>query len=47
MQTDDNDVFYSPSRRETLLTLVGSGITLAVLAAAGYLAPTLLAFAAR
>lgn len=47
MQTDDNDDFYSPSRRETLLTLVGSGVTLAVLAAAGYLAPTLLAIAAR
>ena len=47
MQTDDNDDFYSPSRRETLLTLVGSGLTLAVLAAAGFLAPTLLAFAAR
>ena len=47
MQTDDNDDFYSPSRRETLLALLGSGVTLAVLAAAGYLAPTLLAFAAR
>lgn len=47
MQTDDNDDFYSPSRREALLTLLGSGVTLAVLAAAGYLAPTLLAFAAR
>lgn len=47
MQTDDNDDFYSPSRRETLLTLVGSGVTHAVLAAAGYLAPTLLAFAGR
>lgn len=47
MQTDDNDDFYSPSRRETLITLLGSGVTLAVLAAAGYLAPTLLAFAAR
>ncbi len=47
MQTNDNDDFYSPSRRETLLTLLGSGVTLAVLAAAGYLAPTLLAFAAR
>lgn len=47
MRTDDNDDFYSPSRRETLLTLVGSGITLAVLAAAGYLAPSLLAIAAR
>lgn len=44
---NDNDDFYSPSRRETLLTLVGSGITLAVLAAAGYLAPSLLAIAAR
>jgi hypothetical protein len=44
---DDNDNLYHPSRRETLLTLLGSGVTLAVLAAAGYLAPTLLAFAAR
>lgn len=47
MQTDDNDDLYSPSRRENLLALLGSGLTLAVLAAAGYLAPTLLALAAR
>ena len=47
MQTDDNDDFYSPSRRETLLTLVISGLTLAVLIGAGYLAPSLLAIAAR
>ena len=47
MQTNHDADFNSPNRRETLLTLVGSGVTLAVLAAAGYLAPTLLAFAAR
>ena len=47
MQTDDNDDFYSSSRRETLLTLVISGLTLAVLIGAGYLAPSLLAIAAR
>jgi len=47
MQTNHDDDFYSPSRRETIATLLISGLTLAVLAAAGYLAPTLLAFAAR
>ena len=47
MQTDDNDDLYSPNRRETLLTLVISGLTLAALIAAGYLAPSLLAIAAR
>ena len=47
MQTNHDDDFYSPSRRETLLTLVISGLTLAVLVAAGYLAPNLLAIAAR
>ena len=47
MQTNHDDDFYSPSRRETLLTLVISGLTLALLVAAGYLAPSLLAIAAR
>lgn len=46
MQTNHDD-FYSPNRRETLLTLVISGLTLAVLIGAGYLAPSLLAIAAR
>ncbi len=47
MQTNHDDDFYSPTRREDLLTLVISGLTLAVLVAAGYLAPSLLAIAAR
>lgn len=47
MQTDDHDELYSPTRRETLFTLLGSGLTLAVLLLAGYLAPNLLALAAR
>lgn len=47
MQTNHDDDFYSSSRRETLLTLVISGLTLAVLIGAGYLAPSLLAIAAR
>lgn len=47
MPMNDNDDLYSPSRRESLLTLLGSGVTLAVLLAAGYLAPNLLALAAR
>lgn len=45
MQTNDNDEFYQASRRETLVTLLVSGITLAVLVTAGYLTPNLLAFA--
>lgn len=47
MQTNHDDDFYSPNRREALLTLVISGLTLAVLVAAGYLTPNLLAIAAR
>ncbi|MDH1590511.1 hypothetical protein [Stutzerimonas stutzeri] len=47
MPMNDNDDLYSPSRRETLLALLGSGLTLAVLIGAGYLAPSLLAIAAR
>jgi hypothetical protein len=47
MPMNDNDELYSPSRLETLLTLVGSGLTLALLGAAGYLAPNLLALAAH
>ncbi len=47
MQTNHDDDFYSPNRREALLTLVISGLTLAVLIGAGYLAPNLLAIAAR
>ncbi|EOK5395671.1 hypothetical protein ACSQPN_003177 [Pseudomonas aeruginosa] len=47
MHNDDNDDIYQASRRETLLTLVISGLTLATLIAAGYLTPSLLAIAAR
>lgn len=47
MRNDDNDDIYQASQRETLLTLAISGLTLAVLVAAGYLAPSLLAIAAR
>ena len=38
---------HATGRSETLLTLLGSARTLALLAAAGYLTPTLLACAAR
>lgn len=41
----DNDLVYQGSRRELLATLTISGITLAVLCAAGYFAPSLLAIA--
>lgn len=37
----------STSRRETLATLLISGLTMAVLIIAGYLAPNLLTLAAR
>lgn len=47
MRNDDNDDIYQASRRETLATLVISGLTLAVLVTAGYLTPNLLAIAAR
>lgn len=47
MQNDDHDDFYHASRRETLATLVISCLSLAFLIAAGYLAPNLLAIAAR
>ncbi|MDH0373915.1 hypothetical protein N7402_00775 [Pseudomonas aeruginosa] len=47
MQTNHDDDFYSPSRRETIATLLISGLTLAVLIGAGYLAPNLLALLAR
>ncbi|WP_431483699.1 hypothetical protein [Pseudomonas solani] len=47
MQTNHDDEFYSSSRRETIATLLISGLTLAVLIGAGYLAPNLLALAAR
>lgn len=47
MRNHENDDIYQASRRETLLTLVISGLTLAVLIGAGYLAPSLLAIAAR
>ncbi len=47
MQTNHDDDFYSPSKRETIATLLISGLTLAVLVAAGYLTPNLLAIAAR
>lgn len=47
MQTNHDDDFYSPSRRETLATLLISSLTLAVLIGAGYLAPNLLALMAR
>lgn len=46
MRNDDHDI-YQASRRENLATLVISGLTLAVLIAAGYLTPHLLAIAAR
>lgn len=44
---NDHDDIYSTSRRETLATLAVSGLTLAVLAVAGYLTPDLLALLAR
>lgn len=47
MRNDDNDDIYQASRRENLITLVISGLTLAVLVGAGYLTPNLLAIAAR
>lgn len=47
MRNDDNDDIYQASQRENLITLVISGLTLAVLIGAGYLAPSLLAIAAR
>lgn len=46
MRKDDHDT-YQHSRRETLATLIASGVTLALLVAAGYLTPNLLAIAAR
>lgn len=47
MQTNHDDDIYQASRRENLITLAISGLTLAALIAAGYLAPSLLAIAAR
>lgn len=47
MQTDDNDTFYPAGRREALGTLAVTGLTIALLALAGYFAPTLLAAAIR
>ncbi len=47
MPINDNDDRCSANRREHLLTLLGSGVTLAVLLAADYFAPDLLALAAR
>ncbi len=42
---NDNDNFYQSNRGDTLLTLVISGLTLLVLAMAGYYAPSLLTVA--
>jgi len=42
---DDNDHFYQSNRVDTLVTLVVSGLTLLVLALAGYYAPSLLTVA--
>lgn len=42
---NDNDNFYQSNRGNTLLTLVISGLTLLVLALAGYYAPSLLTVA--
>ncbi|MFT4454993.1 hypothetical protein [Pseudomonas sp. RTCS2] len=42
MRNEDHDELYHPSRRETLTTLVASGLTLALLAAVGYAVPDLL-----
>lgn len=44
MRKDENDT-YQHSRRENLITLAISGVTLALLVAAGYLTPNLLAVA--
>ncbi|MGY2141961.1 hypothetical protein ACW9I5_04690 [Pseudomonas azotoformans] len=42
---NDNENFYQSNRGDTLLTLVISGLTLLVLAMAGYYAPSLLTVA--
>ncbi|MFK8328524.1 hypothetical protein M2D63_000705 [Pseudomonas sp. BJa5] len=42
MRNEDHDEPYHPSRRETLTTLVASGLTLALLTAVGYAVPDLL-----
>ncbi|QPG61218.1 hypothetical protein HFV04_017000 [Pseudomonas sp. BIGb0427] len=42
MRNDNHDEHYHPSRRETLATLIASGLTLALLLAVGYAVPDLL-----
>lgn len=42
MRNEDLDERYSPNRRETLTTLIASGLTLALLLAIGYAVPDLL-----
>ena len=42
---DDNETFYTGTRREALVTLACSGLTMLALLAAGYFAPDLLAAA--
>lgn len=46
MRNDDTEL-YQESRQEWLLTRLISGLTLAVLAGAGYFAPDLLVLAGR
>lgn len=40
---DDNDSIYEPRRRDLLASLVITGLTLAVIALAGYYTPAALA----